>query len=168
MLGAQPALIRLGISPAQAAAGELAELRLADWVARAEAPMREALAFHHAAQRFLGERSGRIVVVIPTVGLSGGPGHVPLASTAEADRSLVKAQARVSGGRDVTINCLAVASAALVGSDVDPDRSGLPAQALAAPAMAQVADAIAALLGSAFDGVTGQTIALDGGRWMAP
>jgi 3-oxoacyl-[acyl-carrier protein] reductase len=168
IVGDRPAVVRLGIAPAQAVRAELASLALDDWVERAEAPLREAFAFHQAAQRFFADRSGRILIVIPTVGLSGGPGYTPLASTCEADRSLVKAQARVSGHRGLTINCLAVASTLLTGDSSDPDRSGLPRPALPAPDLTQVADVIVAMLGRGFDGITGQTIAVDGGRWMAP
>jgi 3-oxoacyl-[acyl-carrier protein] reductase len=167
-LGGQPAMIRLGIGSAQPTGGELTSMSQAEWVARAEEPLREALAFHQAAQRFLADRPGRIIVIVPTVGLSGAPGFVPWATTAEADRSLVKAQARVSGDRDVTINCVAVASMLLAGTADDPDRSGLPPYALPRPDIAQVADVVLSLLSPAFTGVTGQTIAVDGGRWMAP
>jgi 3-oxoacyl-[acyl-carrier protein] reductase len=167
-LGDPAAVIRLGIRPSQAVPTEVAALSLGEWTARGEVPLHQALAFHQAAQRFLADRGGRIIVVIPTVGLSGGPGYAPLAATAEADRTLVKAQARVSAQHGVTINCVAVASALLAGSEDDPDRSGLPPYALPVPDLAAVAAVILGLLGSAFDTVTGQTIAVDGGRWMAP
>jgi 3-oxoacyl-[acyl-carrier protein] reductase len=167
-LGATPAVVRLGVRAAQTTAGALATLSLDDWIARAETPLREAFAFHQAAQRFLADRGGRIVAILPTVGLSGGNGFVPWATVAEADRSLVKAQARVSGRVGVTVNCVVVASLLLAESGDDPDRSGLPAYALAPPDFAQLAAVVLGLLGPAFNGVTGQTIAVDGGRWMAP
>jgi 3-oxoacyl-[acyl-carrier protein] reductase len=167
-LGEPPALIRLAMRSAQAAAGELASMNLADWRSRAEEPLREALAFHQSAQRFLGTRAGRVLVIVPTVGLSGGHGFVPWSTTAEADRTLVKAQARISGDRGITINCVAVASSLLAGAAEDPDRSGLPPYALPPPDTAQVAEVILGLLGPAFAAVTGQTIAVDGGRWMTP
>jgi 3-oxoacyl-[acyl-carrier protein] reductase len=163
-----PAIIRLGITSAQVTAGELADLDLDTWIERTEAPLREAIAFHQAAQRFLPARGGRIIVVVPTVGLSGGRGFVPLATTAEADRTLVKAQARVSGALGVTLNTIAVTSSLLAGSDTEIDRGGLPALALATPGLGQVADVIVGLLGPDFAAVTGQTIAVDGGCWMAP
>jgi 3-oxoacyl-[acyl-carrier protein] reductase len=168
ILGESPAVIRLGIRSAQSVATDLASLSLAEWITRSEVPLRETFAFHQAAQRFLADRGGRILVVIPTVGLSGGPGFVPLSTTAEADRSLVKAQARVNGALGITVNCVAVDSALLLGSRADPDRGGLPKHALPTPDLGQVADVIVGLLSSAFAGITGQTIAIDGGRWMAP
>lgn len=168
LLGIVPALVRIAIRSEQSTAGDLAATTLEDWSARVESPLREMVAFHHAAQRFLAPRGGRIVVVIPTVGLSGGPGFVPLATTAEADRSLVKAQARASGALGITINCVAVASALLTGADRDPDRAGLPKPALSPPDLGRVADVIVGLLSPELGEVTGQTIAVDGGRWMAP
>jgi 3-oxoacyl-[acyl-carrier protein] reductase len=167
-LPAPPALVRLGIAPPQSVATDVATLSAAEWTARCETPLRHAFAFHQATQRFLADRGGRIIVVVPTVGLSGGPGFVPWAATSEADRSLVKAQARVSGQRGITVNCVAVSSSLLAGTDADPDRGGLPLPALPAPGIRQVADLIIAMLGPAFAEVTGQTIAGDGGRWMAP
>jgi 3-oxoacyl-[acyl-carrier protein] reductase len=163
-----PALVRLGIDPAQAEPGDLASLDLADWVERVENPLRESLAFHQAAQRFLADRGGRVVVILPTVGLSGGPGFVPLATTAEADRTLVKAQSRVGGHRDITLNTIVVTSSLLAGADTEIDRSGLPPLALAPPDPSRLAAVLHALLGPAFAAVTGQTVAVDGGVWMAP
>jgi NAD(P)-dependent dehydrogenase (short-subunit alcohol dehydrogenase family) len=168
ILGESPGLIRLGVTATPSVSTELASLSLEGWVARAETPLREAYAFHQATQRFTAGRSGRVLVIVPTVGLSGGPGFVPLATTAEADRSLVKALARVSGERGVTINCVAVTSALLTGSDGDPDRTGLPRPAHHQPDWRDVAAVIVGLLGPAFEGITGQTIAVDGGRWMSP
>jgi 3-oxoacyl-[acyl-carrier protein] reductase len=163
-----PAVIRLGIRRVQSVPIDVATMTLDEWAALAEAPLREAFAFHQAAQRFFGDRPGRVLVVVPTVGLSGAPGLVPLATTAEADRSLVKAQARVSGQRGVTINCIAADSALLASSDTDLDRGGLPVRALSTPDVSQLAGVILGLLGPGFDAVTGQTIAVDGGRWMTP
>jgi 3-oxoacyl-[acyl-carrier protein] reductase len=168
LLGREPALIRIAIQPSQASPSELAASSPESWSAQVESPLREMVAFHQASQRFLASRGGKVLVVIPTVGLSGGPGFVPLATTAEADRSLVKAQARVSGGLGITVNCVAVASALLAGTDRDPDRGGLPKPALPTPDLGRIADVIVGLLGPEFDSITGQTIAVDGGRWMAP
>jgi 3-oxoacyl-[acyl-carrier protein] reductase len=167
LLGEAPAVVRLGIAAAQTTATNLASLDLDTWVARTEAPLREALAFHQAAQRFLTDRGGRVVVVVPTMGLAGGGCFVPLATTAEADRTLVKAQARVSGRLGITLNTIAVTSALLAGADEDIDRGGLPALALDAPGLVQVAEVLLGLLEPAFAAVTGQTIAVDGGCWMA-
>jgi 3-oxoacyl-[acyl-carrier protein] reductase len=170
-LGETPALVRIGLCAAQERRADLVTIDLDQWVARAEAPIREAFAFHQAAQRFLADTGGRVIAVLPTVGLSGGRGYAPLATSAEADRSLMKAQARAIGAQGITINTVAVATALLagVGDDPgdDPDRGGLPAYATPRPDLATVADVILALLGPAFATVTGQTIAVDGGRWMA-
>jgi 3-oxoacyl-[acyl-carrier protein] reductase len=167
-LGGTPGLVRLAAPGAAAAPGELASLNLAEWTERAEAPLREVLAFHQAAQRFLANRGGSVVAVVPTIGLSGAAGYVPWASVAEAERSLVKAQARVSGRHGVTLNCVTCSSRLLAGSPTDLDRSGLPPLALDAPTVGALATVVLDLLGPGFAAVTGQTIAVDGGRWMAP
>ena len=48
------------------------------------------------------------------------------------------------------------------------DRPGLQAESLATPTIDDVADVVDGLLQPAFASVTGQTIAVDGGRWSAP
>jgi 3-oxoacyl-[acyl-carrier protein] reductase len=167
-LGETPAVIRLGVAPAAGQPAELVSLDLAEWVERGEAPLRDVLAFHQAAQRFLvAAGGGRVIVVVPTVGLAGGPGLVPLATLAETDRSMLKAQARVCGRLGITLNTVAVTTSLLAGSAADLDRGGLPALALPMPGLAEVAAVIDGLLRPAFDAVTGQTVAVDGGCWMA-
>jgi 3-oxoacyl-[acyl-carrier protein] reductase len=166
-LGETPAVIRLGLAPSSRQPTDLVSLEPAEWVDRAEAPLRDILAFHQAAQRFLADSGGRVVVVVPTVGLAGGPGLVPMATVAEADRSMLKAQARVLGRLGITLNTVAVTTSLLAGADRDLDRGGLPALALAAPGLAEVAAVIDGLLTPAFAAVTGQTVAVDGGCWMA-
>ena len=49
-----------------------------------------------------------------------------------------------------------------------PVSTGLPPYAVQTPTLDDVASAVTGLLSNAFAGVTGQTMAVDGGRWMAP
>ncbi len=166
--GATPAVVRIGIRAAQTVDSAVIATTATEWAARAEHPLSEAFHFHQAAARFLTDRGGRVIVVLPTTGLSGAPGFTPLATAAEGERSLAKAQARISGTANITVNCIAVTPSVVVVTDQEPERGGLPAPAVPAPDLDRLADLITVLCGDAFAGVTGQTIALDGGRWMAP
>lgn len=167
-LGDIQAVVRLAIAGTQTVPAPLTATALDDWQARAERPLHDAFGFHQAVARFLAERGGRVIVVLPTTGLSGAADFTPLATATEGERSLAKAQARVSGAHGVTINCVAVSSSVLGPTERSLDRGGLPPEAVPAPDLDQLAELIAALCGPGFAGVTGQTIALDGGRWMAP
>jgi 3-oxoacyl-[acyl-carrier protein] reductase len=168
VLGATPVVLRIGIVTAQGLSAPLLSTSVEDWTARAERPLRNAFQFHQAAARFLADRGGRVIVVLPTTGLNGAAGFTALATAAEGERSLAKAQARISGAYDVTVNCIAVASTVIAATDHDLDRGGLPPHAVAVPDLDRLAGLITVMCGDGFAGVTGQTIALDGGRWMAP
>jgi 3-oxoacyl-[acyl-carrier protein] reductase len=167
-LGETPAVVRLGFDPGQAASAPLVSTFVDDWQARAEAPLTHAFHFHQAAARFLADGGGRIIVVLPTTGLSGAAGFAPLATAAEGERSLAKAQARMNGAYNISVNCIALTSSVLAGTKHSLDRGGLPPEVFPLPDHDRLAELIVALCGPGFTGVTGQTIALDGGRWMAP
>lgn len=162
-----PVVVRIAFDSRQNAVTPLAATSMTAWVKRAEQPLREACAFHQAAARFLRPTGGRIIVVMPTTGLSGAPGVVPLATAVEGERSLMKAQARVLGADGVTANCVTVAPELLAADSTGLERPGLPPPALSAPTLDQLADLLVAMSGPGFAGITGQTIALDGGKWMA-
>lgn len=159
-------MIRIGFDPLHADRTDVAAMSGTEWLDRVEAPLRAALAFHQVAARHLARSGGRIVVVLPTTGLTGARGAVALSTAAEAERSLVKSQARALGAHGVTVNCVAVSSSLLAGDPID--RAGLQADSLPAPTFDEVAAVIEALIDPRLGSVTGQTIAVDAGRWTAP
>jgi NAD(P)-dependent dehydrogenase (short-subunit alcohol dehydrogenase family) len=94
------------------------ELDDATFEAAWEAPMRELIVALQDAYR-QGRR--RIVVVVSTLGMSGGAGCAHLAATAEAARVLVKSAARQWGPDGVTVNAVALGPEASID---DPSLAG--------------------------------------------
>jgi NAD(P)-dependent dehydrogenase (short-subunit alcohol dehydrogenase family) len=149
----------------------LASLDGPTWAALLEDPLRSYVEFLQAAYRRLRDRGGQVVVLVPTIAMSGAPGLAAWATVAEAQRSLAKSAARVWGADGITLNCVAVPANLLVrtpdGGDLN--RADLQATGLAAPRLGgEVAAVVASLCSPDWGGVTGATIGVDGGRWMTP
>ena len=135
-----------------------------------ERAMRATLFLLQAAHRHLVGRGGRIVLVTPTLALSGAPGFATYAAAVEGQRLLAKSAARQWGSDGITVNCIAPAAVTL---GVDPEQ--LAAVTLSPPALggtgdvaADIAPVVDFLLGPAAHFVTGATIGVDGGAWLTP
>jgi 3-oxoacyl-[acyl-carrier protein] reductase len=136
--------------------GELVSLSQEEWAAVAEAPLRRALHVLQRAHQSLRGNGGRIVVLLPSLVMTGAAGVAAASAAAEGYRSLAKAAARAWGAERIAIQCV------LVPTDIN--RPGLQPPALqSAPDLASV---LAALLDPRLDLVTGLTLAADGGIWM--
>jgi NAD(P)-dependent dehydrogenase (short-subunit alcohol dehydrogenase family) len=138
----------------------------AEWDARGEALLRDAL---HACRTAFGAmhgRDGRIVLVTPTVGLVGAAGLAPLALAAEGMRTLAKTAARQWGNDGITVNCVAPSLDVL---GIAHDVEGTVAPALGrTPDCGDLITVIASLLREVGRAITGTTITVDGGVVMAP
>ena len=160
--------------PPQAQPVEIGDLPPDEWVRLGQQPLRDFFRWCQAVSGALaGRPSGRVLLVVPSVALSGAPGLVAWTTAADGQRSLAKALARAWGKRNVTVNVVAVPAATLTrrggaGAAAGLDRPGL--QPLSLPALPslreEVAGVIASLLEPAWGAVTGATIAVDGGQWM--
>jgi NAD(P)-dependent dehydrogenase (short-subunit alcohol dehydrogenase family) len=163
------------VGPASAVRALLADVDAGTWTERVERPLHRTLACFQAAFGCLGATGGSVVVLVPTLSLTGAAGFVPWAAVTEGQRALAKAAARAWGTSAVTVNCVAVPAELLVTETRDREvatpfeRAGLPVTALERPDMrADVAPVVHALLSAAWRPVTGATVAVDGGVWMTP
>ena len=106
----------------------------------------------------------RIVVVVPTTGMSGGACYAPQAALAESARILVKSAARQWGASGITVNAVAVEPHWFA---IDPSISG--PVAIAPRSLGGDVSPVGLvnwLCGATSGDVTGQTIVCDGGLWM--
>jgi 3-oxoacyl-[acyl-carrier protein] reductase len=144
-----------------------------EWDALADEPVRALLRTLQAARRHL-PAGGRIVVVVPTVALTGEAGLVGLATAGEAQRVLAKSAARSWGAARITVNAVAASPAALAGAPpaggANLDRAALPPPVPGGDGDGEddVVAAVALLLEPAAARLTGATLAADGGVVMPP
>jgi hypothetical protein len=126
-----------------------------------EQPMQRVIA---ALQEAHTTNCERIVVVVPTTGMSGGACYAPQAALAESARILVKSAARQWGASGITVNAVAVEPHWF---SIDSNISG--PVAIAPRSLSNEVSPVGVvtwLCSEAARDVTGQTIVCDGGLWM--
>ena len=142
------------------------------WVAMCEDSMTAAFHVTQAAHRVLsaGEH-GRLVFVVPTIGMAGAFGLAASAAAAESLRALTKSVAKQWGKYGVTVNTIAVGPQHVIAGDIG--REVAEGVSLAVPAMGSAGDAATDLaplisLLSQDDAhfLTGTTLVADGGVWL--
>jgi 3-oxoacyl-[acyl-carrier protein] reductase len=161
------ALVWIGVDLNLSTPRKIADLEPDAWRAAVETPLRRFVGFLQAAHRQLREHGGHVVVVVPSIAMTGAAQLVPWATVADGQRALAKSVARVWGAEGITVNCVA-APAELLASAAGLSRPDLQRPALADPGIADLAGVVAALTSPALAAVSGATIGVDGGRWMAP
>ncbi|WP_181008322.1 SDR family oxidoreductase [Sphingomonas montanisoli] len=169
-LGKVDALVWAWVDPRSGRPTKIHKMSAEDWAAIAEAPLHHILAFFKAGYDALRERGGAVILLEPSLAMTGAAGLVAWAAAAEGQRSIAKAVARKWGALGITVNSLAVPGALLADEqEADLERPGLPAMSLASPDLRNdIAPLVASLLTPAWRSVTGTTISADGGRWMTP
>ena len=141
------------------------------WRAACDEPLEAGMRVARSALRHLRMRRGVIVYCVPLVGTAGAPGFCALAAVAEGLRVLARSLARGWGGEGVRAHAVALhpsmflapehAAAALEANALhDPALGRLPSAAEVAAVIDRVADPAAS-------GLTGASLVMDGGAWMA-
>jgi NAD(P)-dependent dehydrogenase (short-subunit alcohol dehydrogenase family) len=170
-LGPIDIVVHTAVDPVAIDAVPLADMDEDRWEAVWEGTMRSSLLCCQAAFTHMAGRGGRIIFSTPTVSMSGAAGLVAYAAAVEGQRLLAKSAARQWGSHGITVNCVAPAPA---GGEVDESggRHHLPLNPapLGRPGDPEtdIGPAVVFLASDAGHFVTGATIALDGGVWMAP
>lgn len=126
-----------------------------------EQPMQRVIA---ALQEAHTTNCERIVVVVPTTGMSGGACYAPQAALAESARILVKSAARQWGASGITVNAVAVEPHWF---SINSNISG--PVAIAPRSLSNEVSPVGVvtwLCSEAARDITGQTIVCDGGLWM--
>lgn len=109
------------------------------WASRCEGLLQLGLHVVQAAHELLAG-GGRLIFVLPDVGITGAADHVPLATAVEGLRALAKSAGRQWADRGITTAAVLTSS--------DPDEVDVDA----------VADVVVALLGPAGEALTGVTL----------
>jgi NAD(P)-dependent dehydrogenase (short-subunit alcohol dehydrogenase family) len=112
---------------------------------------------------------GSVIVVLPTTGMTGGANYAAAAATFEGQRILMKAAARQLGPVGIRVNAIAVGAELVLADAEAADVHYLaPPAANGERAAADVVDIVEFLAGHAGRHLSGQTVTIDGGRWLAP
>jgi NAD(P)-dependent dehydrogenase (short-subunit alcohol dehydrogenase family) len=166
------AVVHTHVEPASLQPATLDSLSDADWDTRCEAQIRHAVHVFQAAFDAFGPAAGpaapprRIIAVVPTVAILGAEELVPLATTAEGIRSLVRSTGRQWGGNGITVNTVAVPAASLADGAPPGPTVAVASLPPADDPVEDLADAVAALLGPAGAVMNGQTLIADRGTVM--
>ncbi len=148
------------------------EMTAEEWAAACDDPLEAAIRVARGAHRHLAERRGAIVFCVPLVGAAGAANLVALAGLAEGLRILSRSLARSWGSDRIRAHAVTLhpsmflppehASAAVDATALhDPALGRLPSAA----EIGAVIDALAD--GRTTAGLTGASLVMDGGTWMA-
>jgi 3-oxoacyl-[acyl-carrier protein] reductase len=164
-------IVHAWVAPPLLEARAFVELDERAWADGCEHSLEVAWWSARAASTALAETRGTMVMVVPSIGLSGGAEFSMLAAVAEAMRVLAKACGRQWGAAGVTVNTLAVAPHHWVTADAADalTRSvSLSSPALGGPGdpAADLAPLIDALAAPESHVLTAATLVADGGIWM--
>jgi NAD(P)-dependent dehydrogenase (short-subunit alcohol dehydrogenase family) len=142
------------------------------WADACESTLDGAYRLAQAAHPHLAASHGRLIYVVPAIAMGGAPGYAAYAAAGEGVRALAKGIAKTWGKYGITVNTLAVNAANAVGAEAATRSAS--GQSLSPPALGRVGDpasdiapVVALLADDDAHFVTGSTLVLDGGVWMA-
>ena len=147
---------------------EVGTLSGEDWLRLVDAPMWRTLTALQHAHTGLAD-GGRIVAVVPTIGMSGAAGLVGYTTALEGIRAMAKSAARQWAPDGIRVNLVALPLSAFTGQQVAaaghltvaavPDDSNL---------LHTAAESVRFLLRPDIEHLAGETIVADGGSVMLP
>ena len=111
--------------------------------------------------------AGRIVVVLPTIGMAGAAGMVDYTTAIEGIRAMAKSAARQWGPEGIGVNIVA-APVHLFAHDIDASHLTAAAVQDDGALTRSVVETTKFLLRSDLHHLTGQTVVVDGGSVMLP
>jgi 3-oxoacyl-[acyl-carrier protein] reductase len=154
--------------PANLAPVVFAELSEPEWMRLCEVPLKSIRVAMQGAHKAMKGRGGHMLLLVPTIAITGADGLAPYSAVAEGARSLSKAAARKWGEVGITVNCLA-----LTPEQLHPEAHRAPAETRTPNALGHVPDLRAeiapfiATFATAPGIVTGTTLMVDGGNLMS-
>jgi len=111
--------------------------------------------------------NGRVVLIVPTIGMAGAPGLVDHTTAIEGIRAMTKSAARQWGSERIGVNMIAAPLSLFV---ADADTSHLSAAAVQGDGslIHSIVETAKFLSRNDLDHLTGETIVVDGGSVMLP
>ncbi|OBG91891.1 hypothetical protein A5697_08750 [Mycobacterium sp. E3251] len=144
-------------------------LSATDWRRFAERPMRQVLNALQRSYSSMHQNGGRIVLVMPSIGMTGAPYLVPYTTALEGIRAMAKSAARQWASQHVIVNMVAAplhlfeprlsASAGHVTAAALQDDDAL---------IESIVETARFLLKHEVAGLVGETVIVDGGAVMLP
>ena len=147
------------------------EMNEDDWAAACDAPLEAGIRLARGAYGHLAARRGTIVFCVPLVGTAGAARFSALAGLAEGLRILARSLARGWGSDGIRAHALTLHPSMFLAPE--DAASAVEANALHDPALgrlpsaAEIATVIESLADPATAGLTGASLVMDGGTWMA-
>ncbi|RAU99327.1 ABC transporter permease [Mycobacterium colombiense] len=166
--GSGDVVIVIGIDPLVEPT-HVSALSPAEWRRFAEQPMRQALDVLQRSYRSMRQDGGRIVLVLPSIGMTGGPHLVACATALEGIRAMAKSAARQWARENVIVNTITAPLHLFA-----PKLSGSAAHVTAAALqdddklIESIVETTRFLLKRGVSGLVGETVIVDGGALMLP
>ncbi|MYE64490.1 MAG: SDR family oxidoreductase [Acidimicrobiaceae bacterium] len=146
------------------------EMTEREWAAACDDPLEAAIRLARGSHRHLAARQGTIVFCVPLVGAAGAASFVALSALAEGLRVLARSLARSWGPEQIRAHAVTLHPSMFLA----PEHAATAATALHDPALGRLPSAteIAAVIDALADdrvtaGLTGASLVMDGGTWMA-
>ncbi|BBX42109.1 SDR family oxidoreductase [Mycobacterium simiae] len=144
-------------------------LRATEWHRLAEHPMRQALNALQRSYSSMRQKGGRIVLVLPSIGMTGAPCLVPYATALEGIRAMAKSAARQWASQNLIVNMIA-APLHLFAPRLSASAGHVTAAALQDDdaLIESIVETTRFLLKREVTGLVGETVIVDGGAVMLP